>query len=66
MDMYPDILRRQIDELNKNLSSVNASVEGFSKSSDGLQSKLILWTQVMAFAAMVQAAAIVLQIFLGK
>lgn len=64
MDMYPTVLKNQIDDLNKNLKDLNNSINQSSNTSDNLQKKLKFWTIVMAIATGVQALAILVQIFL--
>ncbi len=61
--MYPKILENQIDELNRNLNSLNNSMGTSSESSNNLQRKLIFWTKIMAIAVGLQAVAIGLQIY---
>jgi hypothetical protein len=63
MDMYPKILENQIDELNKNLKSLNDSIKESSKTSNSLQKWLIFWTAVMAFAVLGQIITIILTSF---
>ena len=62
MEMYPDILRRQIDSLNGNLWNLSTKITSASKSSNELQKKLTFWTKIMAFAIIIQAIAIIVQI----
>lgn len=63
MDMYPTILKNQIDELNRNLTSLNKGIDKSSKTSNKLQKALIFWTKIMACAIIVQAIVIIVQIF---
>lgn len=57
--MYPDVLREQIDNLNKNLENLNKQIKNGSESSNKLQKWLIVWTCVMAFAVLGQIIAII-------
>jgi prefoldin subunit 5 len=61
--MYPDVLREQIDDLNKNLDNLNNQIKESSKTSNKLQKWLIAWTIVMAIAVGSQAVLIGIQIF---
>jgi len=63
MDMYPTILKNQIDDLNRNLKSLNREINEGSKTSSKLQRGLIFWTIVMALAVLSQAVLIAIQIF---
>ena len=63
MDMYPELLRKQIDELNTNLKDLNNQIKESSKSSNNLQRQFIFWTIVMAVAVVIQAVLIGIQIF---
>jgi hypothetical protein len=65
MNVYPDVLRRQIDNLNRNLYVLNLQIKNSSESSDKLQKWLIVWTIVMATAVATQAVLIGIQIFRG-
>ncbi len=62
MQFYPEILRKQIDELNGNLKSLNKEINESSKTSNKLQKWLIGWTIVMAIAVGSQAVLIGIQI----
>jgi hypothetical protein len=65
MQMYPEIMRRQVDELNRNLIRLNHQIKKGSKSSEKLQGRLVFWTIIMAGAIIVQAIAIAVQIYLS-
>ena len=63
MEIWPEIVRKQINELNENLKDLTSSIKESSQSSDRLQKRLIFLTVVMAIAAIAQAVAIFIQIF---
>ncbi|MDO8511043.1 MAG: hypothetical protein Q7S55_02655 [Nanoarchaeota archaeon] len=65
MDMYPDVMRKQIDDLNKNLENLNNQIKESSKSSEKLQERLVFWTKIMAGAIIIQVIAIGVQIYLS-
>lgn len=50
--------------IKTSLGYLNENLEEFNKTSKKLQEKLIFWTKVMAGAIIVQALAIIVQIYL--
>ncbi|MEK6819778.1 MAG: hypothetical protein AABY03_01095 [Nanoarchaeota archaeon] len=63
---FPQDIIRGVNELNKNIDSLNNQIKELSASSNGLQEKLIFWTKVMALAIIIQAITIGIQVYLGR
>ncbi len=58
-------VRRELEELNKNLKDLNNQMKESSKSSERLQKSLVFWTRIMAGAIIMQVIAIGVQIWLS-
>jgi hypothetical protein len=63
MEFFPSAVLDEIRTLNYNLRDLNKAIARSSKSSDNLQTKLILWTKVMAGAIIAQIIALIVIAF---
>lgn len=62
---FAKVVNEKSEEVNNNLVGLTNSLEKNAQSSDRLQEKLILWTKVMTGAIIIQALAIICQIYVS-